>query len=280
MKRFIKVAMSLALSAAIIIGSGSISSMAAEKSTNYVACGDSITAQKPGYADIISKSIEAGSMVNLAVDGTTSTEWVNKVKNNTSVRNSLKKADVVTLTLGSNDIFFTIQEIVSKKLGCQNHYDAVFKKIDQLTVEYANARGFNKIYLTLKMGSLIIDINKTLSDSRVIEQYATKYYNNMKTLVGEIKSLNPGVQIYVANMYNPLTAKESLNIMGFTVVDCKAIAESWERVYNSKLSNVGQITVVDLHSVLNSSHVIGNFDMHPNTNGQKVIAEAFLKKMK
>lgn len=280
MKRFIKVAMTFVLSAAVLMGSTSITSLAAEQSTNYVACGDSITAQKPGYVDIVSNSIGAKTTVNLAVDGTTSTEWVNKVKSNTSVRNSLKKADVVTLTLGSNDVFFTIQEIVSKKLGCQNHYDAVFKKIDQLTREYANARGFNKLYLTIKMGSLIVDINNTLSDSKVIEQHATKYYNNMKTIVSEIKALNPNVQIYVANMYNPLTANESLNIMGFTVVDCRAIAESWEKVYNAKLSNVSQITVVDLHSVLNSSHVIGNFDMHPNANGQKAIAEAFLKKMK
>ena len=280
MKRFIKVAMTFLLSATMIIGSTSMTSLAAEKSTTYVAIGDSITAQKPGYVDIVSDSINSGDTLNLAVDGTTSAEWVNKVKNNTSVRNSVKKADVITLTLGSNDIFFSIQEIVSKKLGCQNHYDAVFKKIDSLTREYANAKGFNKIYQTIRMGSLIIDINNTLRNSKTIDNNANKYYNNMKAIVNEIKTLNPDVKIYVGNMYNPLTSNESLNIMGWTVVDCREVAELWEKSFNSKLNSVGQITVIDLHNVLNSSHVIGNFDMHPNSNGQRVIADAFTKKMK
>lgn len=138
--------------------------------------------------------------------------------NNINIQNALNKADLITLSIGMNEIMY----------------------------KYSN--NTNKSYLYDYIDSYIIDMENLIK--------LIKKYNNKK--------------IYVLGLYNPINHTE---------LD-KYIIYSNNKLIN--LCNKENINYVDLYNIFkNNSHLIYNLNnYYPNKDGNKIIANEIIKKLK
>lgn len=121
------------------------------KTIRYVAVGDSLTVgvgAPPGYgfADqyrrLVEKALNAPvRLFNAGVSGETSGQIWERVRSDRDLRKRLQEADVVTLTVGGNDLleaakqFYTDsspQHLIEALKQCQNHLSAVCRDIRTL----------------------------------------------------------------------------------------------------------------------------------------------------
>lgn len=91
------------------------------KDLNYLAIGDSLTegvgdeSGQGGYVSILEKDLESyyGSPVisaNYGVAGNTSQQVLSRMQEDSSLKKELKKSDLITMTVGGNDILAVIRQ--------------------------------------------------------------------------------------------------------------------------------------------------------------------------
>lgn len=254
---------------------------------NYVALGDSLTEAKPGFVSIVAKGIDAHETFNYGVSGHTSTDLLSRVKSNKLVRESLATADIITITIGSNDIYYEIIADIAAILGCDASWEGVMSKANQLQTKFNNAGWFSKILLGAQMINIVTKVRKVLYDANNISQSASKFKTNLKNILSQVKSLAPNASIYVANLYNPYLGTNPIMIGSYKVFDIDEVIGLWEASYNKTIKEiVGSSRVVDINSVIKSQSQLlcdtnnNSWDPHPTAAGYRDIANAFLKVMK
>ena len=102
-----------------------ISVASSEKYSNYVALGDSIAygyalkdRDTESYAQKVRKNynISNSNFQNLAVSGMTCAEFYKKIQE-TDYTNAIKKADLITVSIGSNELLSLVIKTVSEVTG-------------------------------------------------------------------------------------------------------------------------------------------------------------------
>ena len=95
------------------------------RTLNYVAIGDSLTqgvgdtTDQGGFVPILAQALESkyGYTVhseNYGISGNTSTQILSRMKKQTKIQTALKKADLMTLTVGGNDVMAVIRKNLTK----------------------------------------------------------------------------------------------------------------------------------------------------------------------
>lgn len=109
-----------------------------KKSIHFVAVGDSLTegvgdeTKRGGYvplvADALQQNFELSSVEkdNYGVSGERSDQILKRVKKDSDLRNSLASADIITMTVGGNDLFQAFQKNLNAKTAKQ--FDRSIKK--------------------------------------------------------------------------------------------------------------------------------------------------------
>lgn len=109
-----------------------------KKSVHFVAVGDSLTegvgdeTKRGGYvplvADALQQKYELTSVEkdNYGVSGERSDQILKRVKKDSDLRNSLASADIITMTVGGNDLFQAFQKNLTAKTAKQ--FDRSIKK--------------------------------------------------------------------------------------------------------------------------------------------------------
>ena len=256
-------------------------------SKKYVALGDSLTEANPGFVNIVAKGIGASETFNHGVSGHTSSNLLSRLKTNGQVRESLANATDVTITIGSNDIYYDIIADIAAILGCDASWEGVMTKASQLQAKFNNAGWLSKILLGFQMASIVTKVRKVLYDVNNISQSSSKFKTNLKNILSQVKSLAPNASIYVANLYNPYLGTNPIMVGSYKVFDIAEVVGLWEASYNKAIKEiVGSGRVVDINSVIKSQSQLlcdtnnNSWDPHPTAAGYRDIANAFLKVMK
>lgn len=95
------------------------------KQLNYVAIGDSLTegvgdsTNQGGFVPLLSQSLTQSydykvSSKNYGISGNTSQQILSRMKKQKSIQQNLSKADVMTLTVGGNDVMAVIRKNLAK----------------------------------------------------------------------------------------------------------------------------------------------------------------------
>lgn len=95
------------------------------KTLNYVAIGDSLTqgvgdtTDQGGFVPILAQALESkyGYTVhseNYGISGNTSAQILSRMKKQTKIQSALKKADLMTVTVGGNDVMAVIRKNLTK----------------------------------------------------------------------------------------------------------------------------------------------------------------------
>lgn len=288
--------LSILLCLSMVFGLLSVTAGAADTSMKYVALGDSITTgyrlaeDESSFADLVAGEYALELNDTLAQDGETTTSLLAKLATD-DVKAIVTQADVITLTIGGNDLMNALYAYLASSSGIAgltaedvkeilaNPEDENYQKL--LTVATDNLEGF-----------LTSDEAKTAFGA-----FTTQY----GTILGTLKALAPNASIVVVNQYNPyayLVKKIMADpLIGFlppeTVAKYTAIATIFDTgvtQLNSIISAAAAQTgcaVADAYTAIenaeedpcNASYSLKgslsiDFDFHPNAHGHSLIADA------
>ncbi|MBQ2903172.1 MAG: hypothetical protein IJE48_02120 [Clostridia bacterium] len=147
-----------------------------------------------------------------------------------NVRSSIKKADIISLSIGGND------------------------------------------FLTSNMAQLGFEA-AVLDDLSTFDKIAETFYKNFCKIISEIRELNPDAVILVQTLYNPMNNA----ITDFYQQGVDRLNAGYRR-YQSE--NPGSIHIVDVGGAFKGHpEYIANDCVHPNAQGNVVIAQLVLRKL-
>jgi lysophospholipase L1-like esterase len=170
---------------------------------SYTALGDSIAAgvggtDSVGYTDLLAKRLAQGNrdvtFNDLGVSGMTSGGLLGALAYDYTYQAAVADADVITVSIGGNDILQPALGLVSTRAGYAGYTDPV---------AYLASLSYPEQL------ALASELNTMLSPA------LTQLPTNWPTTIGAIRGLNPGASIYVNTLYNPFMRGDGL----FEMVD-------------------------------------------------------------
>lgn len=186
------------------------------------------------------------------------------------VKENIKDADIIFLSVGSNDLLDLITE------SDYNFIDVNYFKDAKLNLNY-----FGDNY-----ADVINNIcNTIISD---LETKIPAVYNDFKSnwtkIINKIKSYNKSAKIYVNNIYNPyFNIKVPIKDINLTnIIDFfdKTIV-----FFNEIIENNNNYEIIDVYHLLRKNKFLNinilqnNFDPHPNQKGHQKLYEEYLDKL-
>lgn len=256
--------------------------------TVYTAFGDSIAAgygldgysagQTTGPADsyqaLVADFLHTNSR-NFAVTGDDSDACIRLLRSGTA-DGDLKNADVVTLSIGSNDLLLPFIQIV------MDYFDIDPQSIDKSMFE-------NGFQMPQVDPSTIKEYYKQsekllaqLRDDETLHARAAAFPEQLQTILSLLRQKAPAAEIYVTNIYNPFTSVPLIGTM----------AESYIQEINQAFSTDDPLyTLVDVYTLFRKEALTNvrfdlenladiNPDPHPSVQGHKVIAQQITAALK
>lgn len=245
MKKTLIFMFSLTLISAFILPYSSFAANERKPHHSLVALGDSITygynlgenndaPSKYAFPSLIGTQLKK-NVENLGVPGWTSDDLLQALKTE-KFQTSIKKAKIITLNIGSNDILR-----LASQYGLLNPENA--QKPIQLTPE--QQQGF--------------------------QQATQKFSENLPIIIKNIKQLAPSSKIVLYNLYNPFpSASTYLHPFSETIIGAlNTIISSNTNKFRLPLADAHSAFDEKQYTLVR----LAQNDVHPTMEGQKVLAE-------
>lgn len=230
-----------------------------------VVLGDSIAKGYAGkdipelrcYGEIVTETLAADSgqefvCRNYAKNGLATRGLNEKVLSKNTVRQDLKKADVIFLTMGSNDLLNTCKETAREIL----HTKTKFQSAQDALQEIERRVQENPL--------LIFQVIDALANWDY-QEFDTQWRAAMETICEWKKD---GAQIVVTNIYNPVTNLKlpgTMNqVVDEVIQNMNQIIEGYCSRYGYRIADLAQSDVTEM---------VQKDGLHPNQRGQERIAE-------
>lgn len=249
-------------------------SASAVETGSYVALGDSISAGYGLNGELsFPKQLEQRTGYVLtdfsSNDGVTSQDLLETLKK-PEVIAAVQRADVITITVGGNDLMNALYEYLADAPGVSMSAEDIRKGLENGTIG------------TGTLMKLMMELGDFPASSQASAALTTLGANLSRALA-QIKGMNPDATCIVANQYNPYG-----HINNPFAADIVSTFEEGVQALNTTLAGVAQArgaTVVDVHGVFAASSAnpcnayftgLDDFslDFHPNALGHQLIAEA------
>ena len=256
--------------------------MADTKKYDYIALGDSIAAGY-GLSDPTVRAYPALfantnglSMVNYGVNGKTSQQLLDEIKNG---EYDLSGAKVITVSIGSNDIMKPMIKTLAKSLGVDPDSETLDEDIVS-RIEY------------LKTHESVSALKRRVNNMEAAITNNEEYFNicdnvsknNLPLIAQEIKKQNKDAQIIITNFYNPFKNKSLVVPMGNSSTAEYAVGEVIQPYIDRLNNGIAQsedYKVADVYKNFTKSSYVNaqidlrksdvSFDPHPNEMGHRAI---------
>lgn len=248
-----------------VFGTCSYAKEATSKPIQIVVLGDSIAkgycgANKPElycYGQTVAEEIAQGAgksylYQNYAKNGLATREFNEKVLKGQAVQDSLSGADVILITMGSNDLLNEFKKTAQEILNT----DTKFKSADEALKEVTEHVKSNPL--------LVFRIIDALGNWDY-QEFETQWTEAMDTISSCKKE---GAQIVVTNIYNPVKQMELPGTMNQVVEN---IIGNMNRILEKRSSEYGY-QIANLADSQVTEHVQKD-GLHPDQAGQDLIAE-------
>lgn len=297
--------------------------------TNYVAFGDSIAAgyALPGYkhdtpnddrfptpegafvrslGEMLDGQEGPALTSNQAVSGWTSEQLLEALQSG-EYAELLKDADVVTVTIGSNDLLGPFIEMVEKAID--DNFSKKVSELESLSVEAVEGRS-SDAWLTERQNNLVTEIantlsqlNETLKDNPELLAGCEKFREKTQpAILNALHEQAPEAEIYWNTLYNPfygekvdlsqlfpeLAKQFPLIFKQFETIDLSAYGACYIKKMNQAfLQNTEGYHSVDIYEEFNQPDLTNveiknidgklslNFDPHPNLEGHQLITNLY-----
>ncbi len=232
----------------------------AEKIKNITLIGDSITEGyglsegEMNYGDFLAEYFNA-SVDNFAVSGLTTEGQLEKL-NEEEVKNSIKNADIICLSIGGNDLISIIEEAFSNN-GAEGLFSGNGNDIN-ISVEFIQ--------------KFIMNYSSAFGSA------ASNAGSNIEEITNKLKELNPDAEIIIQTIYIPFeSSNENLNLI---LSPLKTFSSMFIGDINSSIKNAAPNTADIYLKFSEKSYLYTNidkYDIHPNYLGHMLIAEEIIQ---
>ena len=244
---------------------------------SYVALGDSITTgyglaeKEAGFARQVADS-NGYTLTNLAKDGATSTDLLEVVKSEANA-DTLKNADLITVTIGGNDLMDALYAYLAEEYNKQNSDTPITAKDVKASLAGTPSE-IPQVAMLSFAASKIPDFPKSTEATTALGAFTT----NLTNIIFAIKGNNSSAEIIVVNQYNPYSRLSTGNLLDLSALD------SAVQALNTAISSgaTAGYTVADVYTAFeeatenpcNASVSLPsiNLDFHPNAAGHSLIA--------
>lgn len=294
-----------------LIPAGALTANAAEKSTTYVAFGDSASGGYGAdgrfygnYATILAN--EKGYELTedtLIID--TTAGILHQLESDVETQVLIEEAGLVTVMLGVDDMMNVVYQAMADRYNAsQNAYISA----GEIPHIINGSGGYDKnVKMQLMISSLpLLTKGGTyyLIDSQLFKDAIQRFSSDLLAIAKEIKALNPEATFLVATQYNPLTeyngAKINLTLgsasFPYDLTSLYQCMEDGVVVMNEEIKKnaaAGGYQVIDIKTVFEEEHSATNdlyeaspgeslatlnWDILPTEAGKQVMAAAFAEK--
>lgn len=251
------------------------------KIKNYTALGDSITLgtglkdiSDESYPALVSKTLNI-SASNYGIDGMNSSWLLYNIEHG-DYDDSIKNADLITLSVGSNDILWIFYQELADSFNVDiNNCDNLIQSISN---NFSKATISEKIDMIKKLYTNFYS-EKTKND---LKTAINNYKKTWPKLIKTIKNINPKSEIIVIEYYNPyhnfLIPSFNMNLKNFNEYLDSYVDELNDFLYKNNDLGYDIAYIKDDFYSSNSTNVhISlfnlNLDPHPNKMGHQIIYE-------
>ena len=241
---------------------------------SYVALGDSISAGyglsegEPSFPERLAQSTGYALADFSSSEGVTSQALLETLSQ-PEVADAVKNADVITITVGGNDLMNALYEYLAKASGTMTA-DEIREGLENGSFDMFTLMG-----LMQQLDGFPISSQASAA--------LTALGANLSRALAQIKGMNPDATCIVANQYNPYG-----HINNPFAADIVSTFEVGVQALNTTLARVAQAqgaTVADVHGIFAASSAnpcnayftgLDDFslDFHPSALGHQLIAEA------
>ena len=253
---------------------------------SYVALGDSITTgygldEAHSFAEQIAE--QEGYTLNdsLASDGATSTDLLEVVKSEANA-DTLKNADLITITIGGNDLMNALYAYLAEEYNNKQNSDT------SITAEDVKASLAGEEGAVVKQITMLFFAISNISDfqsSSIANSAYDALWDNFVEIIETIREINQNAQLIVVNQYNPYSHLTT-GISGLNLSSVISAFDSAVQALNEAISSgetIADYTVADVYTKFeqaesnpcNASVSLPsiNLDFHPNATGHGLIAD-------
>lgn len=199
---------------------------------------------------------------------------------------AIKKADIITLNIGSNDIL-TYAMLRAKSAGTE-----LGVMIDNTITALEDKGNYYEAFVKLLEAAKTVDKYADIVPEVIDALYDgyTHFCENWDAIIGDIYALNPDVTLMVAGFYNPFV---KLKISDASTLELGRAANGIMDALNTKIISgspySNRYIYVDIMGVESMATKFGDsltdegffqsleLDVHPSNEGQEEIARRFIK---
>lgn len=251
----------------------------------YVALGDSITlgtgltnVSDESYASLLSNTFKT-DVSNYGVDGMNSSWLLYNIEHGNDYKEDIKSADLITLSVGSNDILWIFYQLVADAFNVD--INETNNLIQSVSDNFSNANIAQKLKMISKL------YKNTCSDKtkNELNEAINKYKKTWPDLINTIKKLNPNSEIVVIEYYNPYH-NIILPLIGNGSISFSQYVDSYvdelnEFLYDNENLGYDIAHIKDDFYKTDSTNVSVslfdfNLDPHPNKKGHEIIYERII----
>jgi len=286
---------SMLLAVAMLLGTISATVFAAEPAC-VLAIGDSISAgYGVGEGEVFTALFgDEYSVNNRAVNGNTVPGLLKQFQNEDITVQEIKAADIVTVTIGGNDIMAVFYNEIANMYNETNDPDITSDEVAEILANLSVSNILKNLPI-VRCAQKLLDETDTsyLMNTDAFKSALENLSSGINALTLHIGSLNPDAHIIMATQYNPYIEFEDAELAGMVSLTpiYKGIEDGIGQL-NDVIKNNSQslYTVADVKSafdavtdvdLFNASPALASIslDFHPNAAGHALLAETFLAHM-
>ena len=245
---------------------------------SYVALGDSITTgygldEAQSFAEQIAEREGYTLNDSLASDGATSTDLLEVVKSEANA-DTLKNADLITVTIGGNDLMDALYAYLAEEYNKQNSDTPITAEDVKASLAGTPSEIPQVAMLSFAASKIPVFPNSPAANT-ALSTFATKF----SSIISAIKGNNSSAEIIVINQYNPYSRLSTGNLLDLSAID--TAVRALNTVISSSAESAGY-TVADVYTKFKEAESNPcnasvspsiNLDFHPNATGHGLIAD-------
>lgn len=186
------------------------------------------------------------------------------------LKQNIKEANIIFLSIGSNDLLDLITE------SDYNFIDINYFEDAKINIDLSNENFIQSI--NDLCNTIINDLKNKMPD--VYDNFS----KNWSKIINKIKGYNSDIKIYVNNIYNPYF-NLYIPIKGLNLSDIINYFDETIQSFNEVIASYNDYEIIDVYHLLRNNKYLNlnilqnNFDPHPNQKGHQKLYEEYLDKL-
>lgn len=228
-----------------------------------------------GFGTILGEKLSA-NVTNLGIIGLDSKQLLEKLSTE-KFQEAVKDADVLCLSIGSNDLLKPFLAEFADVLGVEGEEKELFKKIQDKMSKTAKKN-------PISAANMLSSAMKKLTNNPDLNKACEQFPDRFNEIITKIHDINPDIIIYADNIYNPYFGV-AYEYGGISIFNVQQLCEPYIQKLNQTFVKCDEYEYIDIYSIFRQPGYTNvnagsfdnmgeiNLDPHPNDAGYQLMAD-------